>query len=126
MIEQWLVTKLGTLEDLAGKVYPVEAPGGETAPPVGVFNHQEETMQPGHLGDVLCYTAKFWVHLFHEDNDALCVLSAQAENAICCRNEDAGDLYIFSADACRGEPAGFDLRLEIHVQTLSVIIIYWR
>lgn len=126
MIEQWIVPKLGTLQDLAGKIYPVAAPVGDTVPPFALYTLQEETAQRDLDGDLLCYTAKIRLDLFCDDNDALCALAAQAEAALCCQNEEWGELYIFSADACRGEPAGFDLRLEVHVQTLIVTVTYWR
>ena len=126
MIEQWLGPKLGTLQDLAGKIYPGAAPVGDTVPPFALYTLQEETAQRDMEGDVVCYTATIRLDLLCDDNDALCALAAQAETALCCRNEEWGELYIFSSEACRGEPAGFDLRLEVHVQTLIVTISYWR
>ena len=126
MIEQWFVPKLGTVQDLAGKIYPVAAPVGDTVPPFALYTLQEETAQRDMEGDVVSYTAKIRLDLFCDDNDALCVLAAQAEAALRCQNEDWEEGYIFSSDACRGEPAGFDLRLEVHVQTLAVTIRFWR
>ena len=95
-------------------------------PPFALYTLQEETAPRDIEGDVVSYTAKIRLDLFCDDNDALCALAAQAESTLCCQSEEWDEGYIFSSEACRGEPAGFDLRLEVHVQTLAVTIRFWR
>lgn len=126
MIEKWLVSRLDTIVDLAGKSYPTAAPVGDTAPPFSIYTLEQEKPQRDMEGDLLAYVASFRVDLFDTDNDCLCALSEQVEQALTCQNVEADGLYIFSADACRGDRAGFDLRLETHAQPITVTIRYWR
>lgn len=126
MIEKWLVSRLDTIVDLAGKSYPTAAPVGDTAPPFAIYTLEKEVTQRDMAGELMFYAASFRVDLFDADNDYLCTLAAQAEQALTCQNVETEDGYIFSSDACRGNPAGFDLRLEAHAQPIMVTIRYWR
>lgn len=126
MIEKWLVSRLDTIVDLAGKSYPTAAPVGDTAPPFAIYTLEKEVTQRDMAGELMFYAASFRVDLFDADNDYLCTLAAQAEQALTCQNVETEDGYIFSSDACRGNPAGFDLRLETHAQPIMVTIRYWR
>ena len=91
MIEKWLVSRLDTIVDLAGKSYPTAAPVGDTAPPFAIYTLEKEVAQRDMTGELMFYAASFRVDLFDGDNDYLCTLAAQAEQALTCQNVETED-----------------------------------
>lgn len=126
MIEAWLVSKLDTIPDLAGQIYPAAAPVGSCVPPFAIYTVMTHTPTRDLSQEVAYYTDTIRIDLYHDDYDVLCALAAQTEALLTVQCEDQGDLYIFSCTASGGDPDGFDLNMELHRKTLIATVQYWR
>lgn len=124
-VSKWLVSKLDTVETLESKCFPTAAPVGDTVPPFAIYTAQKEDVDRDLNDDDGIRRAKIRLDLFDDDNDRLGELTAQVQRAVVTRDEDIDALYIYHAWADLKD-AGFDLRMETHVQTLEVNVIYWR
>lgn len=126
MIEQHLVSKLGTIPALQGQVYPTAAPIGDIEPPFCIYTRVSGNVERDLSGEPVFYTDVFRLDLTDEDNDALCALSQTVMDTLFESNVDAGDFYIFSASSSPGAPDGFDLTIESHRRSLTYTVTYWR
>ena len=126
MIEQYLVSKLGTIEQLQGQIYPTAAPIGDIEPPFCIYSRVSGSVERDLSGEPLFYTDVYRLDLSGGDNDALCELAQTVTDTLQTTNEDAGDFYIFSAFAAPGAGDGFDLTIETHRRSLAYTITYWR
>ena len=123
-VEQWLVSKVDTVDTLTRKCFPTAAPVGDTVPPFAIYTGQAENVDRDMDSDGV-RRAKIRLDLFDTDNDRLGELTARVQAAVLARDEDIDNLYIYHAWA-ETKDKGFDLRLETHVQTLELNVIYWR
>lgn len=126
MIEQYLVSKLGTIEQLQGQIYPTAAPIGDIEPPFCIYSRVSGSVERDLSGEPLFYTDVYRLDLSGDDNDALCELAQTATDTLQETNKDAGDFYIFSAFAAPGAGDGFDLTIEAHRRSLAYTVTYWR
>ena len=127
MIEQYLVSKLDTIEDLVGKCYPTAAPVGDTGPPFCIYRRVSGTIERDLADDPVYYRDVFRLDLFGDDMDALCALEAAVIATMTEQCVDAGDtLYIFNAVAAPGAQDGFDMAMEIHQRSVAYTVTYWR
>ena len=126
MIDQYLVSKLGTIEQLSGQVYPTAAPIGDITPPFCIYSRVSGTVERDLAGEPVFYTDVYRIDLSGDDNDALCDLAQVATDLLNETNVDAGDFYIFSAYAAPGAGDGFDLTIEAHRRSLAYTVNYWR
>lgn len=126
MVESFLVSKLDTIPELSGQIYPTAAPVGSCQPPFAIYTMSGSVPTRDLYGDVVYILDTIRVDLYGDDCDVLCVLAAAAENAVFAECEEYGDIYIFSSSSARGEPDGFDMNMELHRKTLSVAVRYWR
>lgn len=126
MIEQYLVSKLGTIEHLQEQVYPTAAPIGDIEPPFCIYTRVSGNITRDLSGNPIFYTDVFRLDLTGEDNDTLCALAQLAVDILNETNTDAGDAYIFSASAEPGAPDGFDMTIEAHRRSITYTVSYWR
>lgn len=126
MNEQYLVSKLGTIQQLQGQIYPTAAPIGDIAPPFCIYSRVSGSVERDLSGESVFYTDVYRLDLSGDDNDALCELAQTVTDTLRTINEDAGDFYIFSAFAVPGAPDGFDLTIETHRRSLAYTVTYWR
>lgn len=126
MIGSWIVSKLGTLLDLGGQVWPIASPVGSAAPPFCIFSPQRSTPTLDLSGAVVFRTDTVKITIFDDDYDRLSALSAAAEAALSVQQTAAAGGYIFSADVQQAEPDSFDLTVELLCRTLLVTVRYWR
>lgn len=126
MIEEFLVSELGTISGLNGQSYPAAAPVGDVEPPFCLYTRISGTIQRDLAGDPVFYRDVFRLDLIGDDNDALCQLATAMTAQLSKTNIDSGDVYIFSAEVSPGNPDGFDLSLEAHRKSLSYAVTYWR
>ena len=126
MIEQYLVSKLGTIEQLQGQIYPTAAPIGDIDPPFCIYSRVSGSVERDLSGAPLFYTDVYRLDFSGDDNDALCELAQTATDTLQETNKDAGDFYIFSAFAAPGAGDGFDLTIEAHRRSLAYTVTYWR
>lgn len=126
MVESYIVSKLETIAALAGQIYPTSAPVGDCVPPFAIYTHMGSSINRDLAGEVLFYLDTIRIDLYSDDYDALCVLAAEAEQALFAECEENEDLYVFSCSASGGDPDGFDMNMELHRKTLIAAVRYWR
>lgn len=126
MIEKYLVSKLGTIGQLQGQVYPTAAPVGDIEPPFCIYSRVSGSVERDLSGEPLFYTDVYRLDLSGDDNDLLCDLDKVVTDELSETNVDAGDFYIFSASVAPGAPDGFDLTIETHRRSLAYTVTYWR
>lgn len=124
-IEEFIVSRLDTMEALRGRCFPTAANVGDTEPPFALFRVQSEEYATTLDGDLGVRTATARIELFDDDNDRLCQLLAAAEDAMRTDSEDLDEIYIYSSRARRGED-DFDPTLDANVKALTATIVYWR
>lgn len=126
MIENWIVSKLDTLEALGGQVWPASTPVGSAPVPFCVFAPQSSVPTADLNGNVIFRTDTVKVTLFDDDYDRLVSLAAAAETALTVQQVPAEGGYIFSSAVQRTDPDGFDLTVELLCRTALVTVRYWR
>lgn len=126
MIENYIVSKLDTIQALRGHAYPTAAPVGECKPPFAIYTILGHTPTRDIYDNLIYYTDTVRVDLYHDDNDALGAIAAEAEAAMGAQNQEFEDMYIYSCTATGSDPDGFDMNLAMHRKTLSVAVQYWR
>lgn len=126
-VDEWIVPKLGTIEQLQGHVFPTAAPAGDLSGPFAIFRLSKETVERDIDGSEGIQTAVFRIEFFDDDNDALCALVAEAEDILCQgTGEDAGGIYVYFSRAERGDEDDYDQTLDMLVKNLTVTVSYWR
>lgn len=126
VVENYIVSKLDTITALSGQVYPTAAPVGDCAPPFAIYTLLQHVTTRDLYGELAYYTDTVRVDLYHNDNDTLCSIAAEAESCMAAQCEEFGDMYIYSCSASGGDPDGFDRNMELHRKTVDVNIQYWR
>ena len=126
MIEEFLVSELGTIPGLNGQFYPAAAPVGDVGPPFCLYSRISGSIQRDLKGDPVFYRDVYRLDLIGDDNDDLCLLETEMIAQLSKTNIEFENLYIFSAEASPGNPDGFDLSLEAHRKSLSYAVTYWR
>lgn len=126
MIETYLVSKLGTIEQLQGQIYPTAAPVGDLAPPFCIYTRVSGDVERDLAGEPVFYRDVFRLDLCGEDNDALVELETEIIADLTENGVESGELYIFSAFAAPGSPDGFDLTMETHRRSVAYAVTYWR
>lgn len=126
MIEKFLVSELGTLEELNGQLYPVAAPVGELEGSFCIYTRVSGDIQRDLEENPVFYRDVFRLDLYNDDTDTLFALEQAAINHLKKTNVEFDDIYIFSAVAAPGAPDGFDLTMEINQRSLSYTVTYWR
>lgn len=126
-VDEWLVSKLDTIESLRGHVFPTAVPAGDLSGPFAIFRLSKEDVERDIDGSVGVRSAVFRIEFFDNDNDALCALVAKAEEVLCQGfGEDAGGIYVYFSCAERGDEDDYDPPLDMLVKNLMVRIVYWR
>ena len=126
MIEQYIVSELNTFHQLKNQLYPAASPVGDDEPPFCIYTRVSGDVQRDLSGDPVYYRDVFRLDLFGDDTDALFALEQEMIAGLSKVNVDAGDVYIFSAEAAPGSADGFDLTMELHMRSISYTITYWR
>lgn len=126
MIEEFLVSELGTIPGLNGQFYPAAAPVGDVEPPFCLYSRISGSIPRDLNGDPVFYRDVYRLELIGDDNDDLCLLETEMIAQLSKTNIEFENLYIFSAEASPGNPDGFDLSLEAHRKSLSYAVTYWR
>lgn len=126
MIEEFLVSELGTIPGLNGQCYPAAAPVGDVEPPLCLYSRISGSIQRDLSGDPVFYRDVYRLDLIGDDNDDLCLLETEMIAQLSKTNIEFENIYIFSAEASPGNPDGFDLSLEAHRKSLSYAVTYWR
>ena len=126
MIEKFIVSELGTLEELNGQLYPVAAPVGELEDSFCIYTRVSGDIQRDLEENPVFYRDVFRLDLYNDDTDTLFALEQAAINHLKKTNVEFDDIYIFSAVAAPGAPDGFDLTMEINQRSLSYTVTYWR
>ena len=122
MIEQYIVSELNTFHQFKNQLYPAAAPVGDDEPPFCIYTRVSGDVQRDLSGDPVYYRDVFRL----DDTDALFALEQEMIAGLSKVNVDAGDVYIFSAEAAPGSADGFDLTMELHMRSISYTITYWR
>ena len=125
-IEEFVVSRLDTVEGLRGKVFPTAAPVGDTEAPFAIFRVTKEDQETDMDGEIGVRTAVIRVEFFDDDNDRLCSLLAEAQEAMRAGDEDLGDIYIYRSLSARGEEDDLDQTLDLLIKNLTVTVDYWR
>lgn len=126
-VDEWLVSKLDTLEGLRGHVFPTAAPAGDLSGPFAIYRLSREDAVRTLDGEAGVRKAVFRIEFFDNDNDALCALVAEAEEVLCQGDgEDAEGIYVYSSRAERGDEDDLDRTLDMLVKNLTVTVMYWR
>lgn len=126
MIEKYLVSELGALEELNGQLYPVAAPVGELEGSFCIYTRVSGDIQRDLEENPVFYRDEFRLDLYNDDTDTLFALEQAVINHLKKTNVEFDDIYIFSAVAAPGAPDGFDLTMEINQRSLSYTVTYWR
>ena len=126
MIDQHLVSKLGTIAQLQGQIYPTAAPVGDIEPPFCIYTRVSGEIERDLSGEPVFYRDVFRLDLCGEDNDALVALEAAAAAVLTETGIDVDGLFIFSAVAAPGSPDGFEMSLEAHRRSIAYTVTYWR
>lgn len=124
-IEEFIVSRLDTMEALRGRCFPTAANVGDTEPPFALFRVTGEEYASDLDGDAGIRTATVRIEIFDDDNDRLCALLESAEQALKAESEDLDEIYIYSSRARRGED-DFDPTLDVNVKSLTATVVYWR
>lgn len=125
-IEEFVVSRLDTIDALRGRCYPTAARAGDTEPPFVLFRVAQETYASDLDGDAGVRTATVQIELLDADNDRLCQLQQAAEAALRVVNGDFEDIYVYSSRAQRGEQDDLDMTLDLFVKNLTATVVYWR
>lgn len=126
-IDEWLVSKLGTVPALRARAFPTAAPVGDLDGAFCIFRMSKLDINRDMDGTPGVRTAIFRVELFDDDNDALCALVSDCEKALrVAGGVDAGDLYIYSSAADRNDEDDLDMVLDKLVKTLTVTVRFWE
>lgn len=126
-VDEWLVSKLDTIEALRGHVFPTAAPAGDLSGPFAIFRLSKEDVERDIDGSVGVRSAVFRIEFFDNDNDALCALVAKAEETLRQGfGEDAEGIYVYFSRAERGDEDDLDRTLDMLVKNLTVTVKYWR
>ena len=126
MIEKFLVSELGTIDELNGQIYPVAAPIGDTEGAFCIYTRESGDIQRDLSGDPVFYRDVYRLDLYDDDTDLLFALEQTVVNRLTKNNVEFDDIYIFSAEAAPGAPDGFDLTIETHQRSISYTVTYWR
>lgn len=126
MIEQFLVSELGTIHELNNQFYPVAAPVGELEGNFCIYTRVSGDIQRDLSAEPVYYRDVYRLDLYGDDTDALFALEQNVIDSLTKTNIAFGDLYIFSAEAAPGAPDGFDLTLEINQRSITYTVTYWR
>lgn len=126
MIEKYLVSELGALEELNGQLYPVAAPVGELEGSFCIYTRVSGDIQRDLEENPVFYRDVFRLDLYNDDTDTLFALEQAVIDHLKKTNVEFDDIYIFSAVAAPGAPDGFDLTMEINQRSLSYTVTYWR
>lgn len=126
MIEKYLVSELGTLDELNGQLYPVAAPVGELEGSFCIYTRVSGDIQRDLEENPVFYRDIFRLDLYNDDTDTLFALEQAVIDHLKKTNVEFDDIYIFSAVAAPGAPDGFDLTMEINQRSLSYTVTYWR
>ena len=126
MIEEFIVSELGTLDELNGQLYPVAAPVGELEGSFCIYTRVSGDIQRDLEENPVFYRDVFRLDLYNDDTDTLFALEQAVINHLKKTNVEFDDIYIFSAVAAPGAPDGFDLTMEINQRSLSYTVTYWR
>ena len=126
MIEKFIVSELGTLEELNGQLYPVAAPVGELEGSFCIYTRVSGDIQRDLEENPVFYQDVFRLDLYNDDTDTLFALEQTVIDHLKKTNVEFDDIYIFSAVAAPGAPDGFDLTMEINQRSLSYTVTYWR
>lgn len=126
MIERFLVSELGTIEELNHQLYPVAAPVGELEGSFCIYTRVSGEIQRDLMGEPVYFRDVYRLDLYNEDTDALFILEQTVIDQLTKTNVEFDELYIFSAVAAPGAPDGFDLTMEINQRSIAYTITYWR
>lgn len=126
MIEEFIVSELGTLDELNGQLYPVAAPVGELEGSFCIYTRVSGDIQRDLEENPVFYRDVFRLDLYNDDTDTLFALEQAVIDHLKKTNVEFDDIYIFSAVAAPGAPDGFDLTMEINQRSLSYTVTYWR
>ena len=126
MIEQFLVSELGSIEALGGQCYPVAAPVGDTEGAFCIYTRISGTIERDLSGDPVFYQDVFRIDLCDEDTDLLFGLEQAVIALLTKTNVELDDLFIFSATAAPGAPDGYDLTIETFHRSITYTATYWR
>lgn len=124
-VEQWLVSRLDTVDALRGSSYPTATPVGDEKTPFAIYTMEKDTIDRDMDGtDEGVRRAKIRLDLFDDDNDRLWELVPKVRTALRCEDSEWENLYIFSAYGDL-DGKGVDLRDWAYVQTIIVLVTYW-
>lgn len=126
MIQEFLVSELGTIPGLNGQFYPAAAPVGDVEPPFCLYTRISGSITRDLNGNLVFYRDVFRLDLIGDDNDELCLLETEMIAQLSKINIDFENLYIFAAEVSPGNPDGFDLTVGVHRKSLSYAVTYWR
>lgn len=126
MIEKFLVSELGTIDELNGQIYPVAAPIGDTEGAFCIYTRVSGDIQRDLSGDPVFYRDVYRLDLYDDDTDLLFALEQTAIDRLAKNNVEFDGIYIYSAEAAPGAPDGFDLTIETHQRSISYTVTYWR
>lgn len=126
MIEKYLVSELGTIDELGGQFYPVAAPIGDTEGSFCIYTLTSGEIERDLEGAPVLYRDVYRLDLYDEDTDTLFALAQAVTDRLTKYNVEFGEIYIFSAVAAPGAPDGFDLTIETHQRSISYTVTYWR
>lgn len=124
-IEQWMVSRLDTIENLTGQNFPTVSPTGDEEPPFCLYTLVSETSEADLSGGDDIRRAKVQLALFDNDNDRLNDVTRQARKALRCEDVEADDLYIYGTSTTL-HAKDFDMRLDMHVQPVIADVVYWQ
>ena len=103
-VDEWLVSKLDTIEALRGHVFPTAAPAGDLSGPFAIFRLSKEDVERDIDGSVGVRSAVFRIEF----------------------GEDAEGIYVYFSRAERGDEDDLDRTLDMLVKNLTVTVKYWR
>lgn len=126
MIEKFLVSELGTIDELNGQIYPVAAPIGDTEGAFCIYTRTSGEIERDLSGDPVLYRDAYRLDLYDDDTDLLFALEQTAIDRLAKNNVELDGIYIYSAEAAPGAPDGFDLTIETHQRSISYTVTYWR
>lgn len=126
MIEKFLVSELGTIDELNGQIYPVAAPIGDTEGAFCIYTRTSGEIERDLSGDPVLYRDAYRLDLYDDDTDRLFALEQTVVDRLAKNNVELDGIYIYSAEAAPGAPDGFDLTIETHQRSISYTVTYWR
>ena len=126
MIEEFLVSELGTIQELNHQLYPIAAPVGELEGSFCIYTRVSGSIERDLSGNPVFYRDVFRLDLCGDDNDDLVAMEADVIATLTENGVDTEDLYIFSAAAAPGSPDGYDMTLDVHQRSVAYTVTYWR